>query len=289
MIRGRKRRHLVLLAASQSFVWIGSWSWQPQQQQRLFHPYSCRRYNKQSRDDTIIRYSHRIPGIIPTTKASTLSAVSTSRLFSKRKSENLDHQDDPKKNSHSTELITDNLPLPVLSWVNGSDQKSAKNGPILLDDAEVARLQKENEQMRQRLRDLEEENEMLRYEVASRIVLETFEGEGKIRKFAQQHPLHPTLLEEDTDQHSLSSPTPSKLTWGAEEIMSEQTNMQWCDELEDGQCPVEPFVSFGEALRDRAYWLVGLLVLQSCSGIILARNEALLANHPVSKCCLIFP
>jgi hypothetical protein len=143
--------------------------------------------------------------------------------------------------------------------------------------------------MRQRLRDLEEENEMLRYEVASRIVLETFEGEGKIRKFAQQHPLHPTLLEEDTDQHSLSSPTPSKLTWGAEEIMSEQTNMQWCDELEDGQCPVEPFVSFGEALRDRAYWLVGLLVLQSCSGIILARNEALLANHPVSKCCLIFP
>ena len=40
-------------------------------------------------------------------------------------------------------------------------------------------------------------------------------------------------------------------------------------------------VSFGEALRDRAYWLVGLLLMQSFSGIILSRNEALLADHPV--------
>ena len=47
------------------------------------------------------------------------------------------------------------------------------------------------------------------------------------------------------------------------------------------QCPVEPTVSFGEALRDRAYWLVGLLLMQSFSGIILSRNEALLADHPV--------
>lgn len=46
-------------------------------------------------------------------------------------------------------------------------------------------------------------------------------------------------------------------------------------------CPLEPSVSFGEALRDRAYWLVGLLLLQSFSGIILSRNEALLADHPV--------
>ncbi len=37
----------------------------------------------------------------------------------------------------------------------------------------------------------------------------------------------------------------------------------------------------GEALRDRAYWLVGLLAMQSCSGFILARNEMLLETHPV--------
>ena len=48
-----------------------------------------------------------------------------------------------------------------------------------------------------------------------------------------------------------------------------------------GECPVEPAISFGEALRDRAYWLVGLLLMQSFSGIILSRNEALLADHPV--------
>lgn len=47
------------------------------------------------------------------------------------------------------------------------------------------------------------------------------------------------------------------------------------------QCPVEPTISFGAALRDRAYWLVGLLLMQSFSGIILSRNEALLADHPV--------
>lgn len=47
------------------------------------------------------------------------------------------------------------------------------------------------------------------------------------------------------------------------------------------QCPIEPTISFGEALRDRAYWLVGLLLMQSFSGIILSRNEALLADHPV--------
>lgn len=48
-----------------------------------------------------------------------------------------------------------------------------------------------------------------------------------------------------------------------------------------GFCPTEPTISFGEALRDRAVWLVGLLVMQSLSGFILAKNEALLENHPV--------
>jgi hypothetical protein len=57
----------------------------------------------------------------------------------------------------------------------------------------------------------------------------------------------------------------------------------WCDELDDNDtCPVEPMVSFVEALRDRAVWLVSLLVLQSGSGLILARNEELLAHHPFS-------
>ena len=57
--------------------------------------------------------------------------------------------------------------------------------------------------------------------------------------------------------------------------------MDFISLISSDQCPVEPTVSFGEALRDRAYWLVGLLLMQSFSGIILSRNEALLADHPV--------
>ncbi|KAL3808058.1 hypothetical protein ACHAXA_008000 [Cyclostephanos tholiformis] len=45
-------------------------------------------------------------------------------------------------------------------------------------------------------------------------------------------------------------------------------------------CPVEPNVTFVDALRSQSNWLVGLLVLQSCSGIVLSNNEALLTKHP---------
>lgn len=48
-----------------------------------------------------------------------------------------------------------------------------------------------------------------------------------------------------------------------------------------GECPVEPNISFKDAMKSRAYWLVGLLALQSCSGFILSRNEMLLQDHPV--------
>ena len=35
-----------------------------------------------------------------------------------------------------------------------------------------------------------------------------------------------------------------------------------------------------ENLYDRSRWLIGLLIFQSCSSLILANNEALLTNHP---------
>jgi len=54
-----------------------------------------------------------------------------------------------------------------------------------------------------------------------------------------------------------------------------------CEEYEDGVCPIEPHLTFQDALRDRAYWLVGLLTLQSMSGFILQRNEELLQTHPI--------
>lgn len=128
----------------------------------------------------------------------------------------------------------------------------------------ITQLERENTRLRQTIDKLEDEKERLEFEAYNRIVLETFEGEGRLRRFKLGH---------DDDSMTLTG----------EEMLSDDSTL-WCDELEEGACPVEPTISFRAALRDRAYWLVGLLILQSCSGIILARNESLLSNHPVSKC-----
>lgn len=129
----------------------------------------------------------------------------------------------------------------------------------------------ENNRLRDSIKMLEEENERLKRYVEKqhqkeleasakqtttnkRIVLETFEGEGLFDGVDTQK----LAMTKNSDDEEL-----------------------WCDVLDGDECPVEPSVSFGEALRDRAYWLVGLLIMQSLSGIILSRNELLLANHPV--------
>ena len=90
------------------------------------------------------------------------------------------------------------------------------------------------------------------------------------------------LQEANTALEQIDSPVSGKKiiieTFEGENKMEDK----WCDEveLEDGCCPIEPNVSFREALRDRAYWLVGLLVMQSCSSFFLARNEELLTSYP---------
>lgn len=40
-------------------------------------------------------------------------------------------------------------------------------------------------------------------------------------------------------------------------------------------------MSFGKSVADRAGWLVGLLIFQSLSSFILARNESLLKRHTI--------
>lgn len=88
-----------------------------------------------------------------------------------------------------------------------------------------------------------------------------------------------TMQEANTALEHIDSPKRIVIeTFEGENKMEEK----WCDEveLEDGCCPIEPTLSFREALRDRAYWLVGLLVMQSCSSFFLARNEDLLTSYP---------
>lgn len=156
------------------------------------------------------------------------------------------------------------------------DRKASDTQPDSSDERKMQTLLLENANVKLRLKAIENENFRLHKELSSnRLVLETFEnGEGQQR---QHDGLSGTVTAtfgfsaaEDSPQGTLSNPT----------------NMDafWCDVLDDDDsCPIEPMVSFVEAVRDRSTWLVGLLILQSGSGFILAQNEALLANHPFRK------
>ena len=62
-------------------------------------------------------------------------------------------------------------------------------------------------------------------------------------------------------------------------VYDESTD-RWTSSNGMHDCPVEPNVSFVDALRSRSNWLVGLLALQSCSGIVLSSNQSLLTEHP---------
>lgn len=128
---------------------------------------------------------------------------------------------------------------------------------ILLKDS-IRRLEEENERLK---RFVEQKHEQ---DMSKRLVLETFEGEGLFDSFEEKQ----ASLQSSSSQISISDE-------------AEEDDELWCDVLDGNECPVEPTISFGQALRDRAYWLVGLLIMQSLSGIILSRNELLLANHPV--------
>lgn len=130
-------------------------------------------------------------------------------------------------------------------------------------DTQYAILKEENSILRETIRQLELENEQLRSR-ASKIIIENFEGFGKFGS---------DWFDAGNAEKDLQPPPGITM-------MEEEMEQMWCDELDGDTCPLEPTISFGEALRDRALWLVGLLAMQSCSGFILSHNEMLLANHP---------
>lgn len=174
-------------------------------------------------------------------RVSSLSSRPNSRLWVAQQ-----HSDVPVNNNTTLEVTTVDTPTTEL---------------------EYDLLQEENNLLRETIRQLEQENERLKNS-ASRIVIENFEGEGKMApdffwNFREEQPSGITMTGE------------------AMETSSSNPNGIWCDELDGDECPIEPAISFGEALRDRALWLVGLLIMQSCSGFILAQNELLLDKHPV--------
>jgi hypothetical protein len=193
--------------------------------------------------------------------------------------------------------------FPLSRKVNGHQiiQEEEKTNDDMVSTLQV--LVKENEVLKTSLRQAQIENARLYQALNGRplIVLETFEGEGR------QCP-EPQFDDDNDDSDNNTSTIRLKenlldkqLMIQVESFVDTDTDDDNSDVAEDDNdvdwitpmiisttdfdkdtCPVEPTISFGEALRDRSCWLVGLLVLQSLSGLILAQNQNLLSDHPVS-------
>lgn len=188
---------------------------------------------------------------------------------------------------------------------SSEDSSSSLSGESTLTTAarngedDVTKLKAENRLLQERLKLLQAQNdELLKLQQGGdesevsrtptqRLILEDFEGEG--------NPFTAGATSATTTSAVVGSSTTTTLAEGEydddelglvstgidEDELCEyddQTN-KWNNGI--GECPVEPNVTFLDAMKSRAYWLVGLLALQSCSGFILSRNELLLQDHPV--------
>ena len=205
-----------------------------------------------------------------------------------------------------------------ISAPSPSRPTSALSATKLDAETHLAQLQQENDILRLQVAELEEENLRLHKHGGlspENIVIERFEGE-RVPIFDDNGeeilPWYERDDEEEDDDGDAVLPGQKALVAKTTEVSLSSTPIQKkksevekdipdltaatkasssktiddddaCIETEyDGlTCPIEPDVSFGDALRDRAYWLCGLLAMQSLSGFILARNEVLLQNHPV--------
>jgi len=124
------------------------------------------------------------------------------------------------------------------------------------NDIDTIVLKQQNELLEKKVLQLERDNQNLQETCSCyQVVIENFEGEGR------------------EDSWYKPKPVETENEWSVEPSASLQ-------EVGADTCPLEPSISFIDALRDRAYWLVGLLAFQSCSGFILSQNEALLETHP---------
>jgi hypothetical protein len=165
-------------------------------------------------------------------------------------------------------------------------------------------LQQENNQLRKTIHDLQSDHRKLLLQLqakqqkqspppppSSKVVLERFEGERRPHRHAtptgddvEYGSTHSSNINRNSTKRYSYNNNNNNNNNSNENQVAEDQSLLWCDvpNAEDGTCPVEPDIDFTAALRDRAIWLVSLLVLQSISGIILYRNELVLSNHPSS-------
>ena len=181
----------------------------------------------------------------------------------------------------------------LLSATSGGDHLETKTvavggapDPVNGED-ELTRLRRENELLGERVRLLQQRNDELIKEKngdtlvspsEQRIVIEDFEGGGRPWSSTEQLSRRDaTDITDEDDELGLSEFPDGSTTDSDEECdLYDTSTGRWND-----RCPVDgPGVTFLDAMKSRALWLVGLLAFQSCSGFILARNEALLQDHP---------
>ena len=90
-----------------------------------------------------------------------------------------------------------------------------------------------------------------------------------------------TLVEEPMTDEDFSSEEEYPLTEGRGLIGRNDGLLRMVDSQTNQNDPSHRQLSFRQRLGDRAGWLIGLLIFQSLSSFILARNESLLQEHTV--------
>ena len=117
------------------------------------------------------------------------------------------------------------------------------------ENVKISILEQENEILRQTIAQLEKDNQRLETSHASqKIVIEQFEGEGLPMVDVYSETVDRSWWGNE-EQNITSS-----LLANDEEAIAIQNNMEDSYEKKypDGACPLEPIISFKDALRDRA-------------------------------------
>lgn len=176
--------------------------------------------------------------------------------------------------------LDSSVPVVDIDCISNSNSMATKTPSSLEAEnslllTSILQLKEENENLKKYQKEMQQKlQEQKRIKTRNnnsnkKIILESFEGEHLFdsspssfrRNNNNNNDIIPHVSEEkegkekkyDDDTSLLSSSSTSSDIL----IEMEGDDELWCDSLDGDQCPLEPTISFGEALRDRAYWLVG--------------------------------
>ena len=213
----------------------------------------------------------------------------------KVKDDDDDNDDDDRSSKHDIGKMTQNQNDSTAAHPTGN-RRPRKNSHSNIEKSLIVKrtkqLQQENDQLKQTIQQLHNENRKLRQRLPPPPPLPKF---GAVNVTKSKPPVAPPMVVlERFEGEKLLSNRGDDIEYGSgshgrTDRTGNDTHEMWCDtpltstgDNDDGMCPVEPDIDFRDALRDRAVWLVSLLILQSISGIILYKNELVLSNHPSS-------